>query len=42
MPEPSQNDDTGTLNTHDLGGCRILLVEDNKMNQMVIKLAVKK
>lgn len=25
----------------DLGGCRILLVEDNKMNQMVIKLAVK-
>ncbi|MGB7395447.1 MAG: 7TM diverse intracellular signaling domain-containing protein [Pricia sp.] len=26
----------------DLGGCRILLVEDNKMNQMVIKLATKK
>ena len=26
----------------DLSGCRILLVEDNKMNQMVIKLAVKK
>lgn len=25
----------------DLGGCRILLVEDNKMNQMVIRLAVK-
>ncbi|MGB6153651.1 MAG: 7TM diverse intracellular signaling domain-containing protein, partial [Pricia sp.] len=26
----------------DLEGCRILLVEDNKMNQMVIKMAVKK
>ena len=26
----------------DLGGCRILLVEDNKMNQMMVKMCVKK
>jgi signal transduction histidine kinase/ActR/RegA family two-component response regulator len=32
----------GEKGNRDLGGCRILLVEDNKMNQMVIKLAVKK
>jgi len=40
-PEPT-NSTSEASNDLDLGGCRILLVEDNKMNQMVIRLAVKK
>ncbi len=37
-PEEIQEDET---NKSSFMGCRILLVEDNKMNQMVIRLAVK-
>ncbi|HET8735058.1 MAG TPA: 7TM diverse intracellular signaling domain-containing protein [Pricia sp.] len=41
VPEPERLT-VETSGDADLGGCRILLVEDNKMNQMVINLAVKK
>jgi len=40
LPEPEEIPPVD-IGDFDLGGCNILLVEDNKMNQLVIKMAVK-